>query len=126
MQSRPSLTLRRPSAASASSEAIAAFVGNGDDSESQANLGPVPPPNLRAVPSPSTPISTNTAAPSFRRASRAVVPRRTRSPRRRTTIYFDVDVASDLSGWLTERDQELSDVVNTIVRDWLAQERKRQ
>lgn len=135
MQSRPSLTLRRPSAASASPEAIAAFVGNGD-AEPQANavlptthLRPVPPApvstatNAAATPAPAS-ISANTAAPSFRRASRAVVPRRTRSARRRTTIYFDVDVATDLSGLLAERDKELSDVVNGVVRDWLAQERK--
>jgi hypothetical protein len=124
MQSRPSLTLRRPSATSASPEAVAAFVQSGDDSEAQPDPSPAPP-SLRAVPLTPASISTNSAAPSFRRASRAVVPRRTRPARRRTTIYFDVEVAIDLSGLLTERDQELSDVVNTVVRDWLAQERKR-
>jgi hypothetical protein len=124
MQSRPSLTLRKPSATSASPEAVAAFVRSGDDAEAQPDASPAPP-SLRAVPSIPASISTNTAAPSFRRASRAVVPRRTRSPRRRTTIYFDVEVATDLSGWLAERDQELSDVVNMVVRDWLAHELKR-
>jgi hypothetical protein len=123
MQSRTSLTLRRPSATAASPEAIAAFVETGDDSTPQVSP-PESPPNLRAVPD-AQPSASITAAPTFRRASRAVVPRRTRSARRRTTIYFDVDVATDLSGLLAERDQELSDAVNAVVRDWLAQERKR-
>jgi hypothetical protein len=133
---RPSpLTLRKPSVASASPEAIAAFVGDSDDPDVQTKTEtPAPPPSLRAVPAAvparATPLekapgATTTVAPSFQRASRAVVERRTRSARRRTTIYFDVDVATDLSGLLAERDQELSNVVNTVVRDWLAQERKR-
>ena len=58
-------------------------------------------------------------APSFRRASRAIAERRTKPSRRRTTIYFDVDVASQLSAALIERDQELSDAVNAAVKAWL-------
>ncbi len=58
-------------------------------------------------------------APSFRRASRAIAERRTKPSRRRTTIYFDVDVASQLSVALIERDQELSDAVNAAVKAWL-------
>lgn len=116
MQSRPSLTLRKP----ASPEAIAAFVGQ-DESEPQPSKPSAPAapaaPVLRALPTitPSAP----SAAPSFRRASRAIVERRTRPARRRTTVYLDVDVASRLAAVLAEQDQELSDAVNAAVRTWL-------
>lgn len=149
MQSRPSLTLRKPSSAP-SPEAIAAFVESGNDEsereKSSGNTGstPVgarelpgpaqgaerssltaPAPTLRAVPATSATDSIKIATPSFRRASRAVVERRTRPARRRTTIYFDVDVATELAAVLTARDQELSDVVNDVVREWLAKARAR-
>jgi hypothetical protein len=140
MQPRPSLTLRKPS--TISPEAVAAFVA-GTEGESEPTLPapaavtatlPVPAavtaPPLRAVPA----IEPSTAAvhqpagpppradvPSFRRASRAVVERRTRPARRRTTIYLDVDVATELAQALTDRDQELSDAVNSAVRAWLDQ-----
>jgi hypothetical protein len=57
--------------------------------------------------------------PSFRRASRAVIERRTRPARRRTTVYLDVEVAAELARALAQRDQELSDAVNGAVRSWL-------
>jgi hypothetical protein len=133
MQPRPSLTLRKPS--TVSPEAVAAFVA-GSEGESEPTLSPsatavTPPPQpppLRSVP-PNEPVavvgsaitSRRTDAPSFRRASRAVVERRTRSARRRTTIYLDVDVATELAQTLTHRDQELSDAVNSAVRAWLAE-----
>jgi hypothetical protein len=60
-----------------------------------------------------------TDAPSFRRASRAVIERRTRPARRRTTVYLNVDVAAELALALAQRDQELSDAVNGAVRAWL-------
>lgn len=60
-----------------------------------------------------------TDVPSFRRASRAVIERRTRPARRRTTVYLDVDVAAALALALAQRDQELSDAVNGAVRAWL-------
>lgn len=113
MQSRPSLTLRKP----ASPEAIAAFVGQ-DESEPQPSKPTAPAaPTLRALPT-ITPLAPS-AAPSFRRASRAIVERRTRPARRRTTVYLDVDVASRLATVLAEQDQELSDAVNAAVRTWL-------
>lgn len=120
MQSRPSLTLRKP----ASPEAIAAFVGK-DESEPEApKPSAIVPPSLRALPTvpPSAPSVASTAfaaAPSFRRASRAIVERRTRSARRRTTVYLDVDVATQLAAVLVAQDQELSDAVNAAVRTWL-------
>ena len=128
----PSLTLRKPSAPSP--DAVAAFVGN--DEADPASLPPrsmtPPAPALRTVPSRASaapavaslsPTATASlaasAAPSFRRASRAIVERRTRSARRRTTVYLDVDVATKLAGFLLERDQELSDTVNAAVQAWL-------
>jgi predicted lipid-binding transport protein (Tim44 family) len=131
MQPRPSLTLRKPS--TASPEAVAAFVA-GDDTKSEpaasasptvaAVTSPSSPP-LRSVP-PSAPLaaeppitSRRTDVPSFRRASRAIVERRTRPARRRTTVYLDVDVATELAQALAHRDQELSDAVNSAVRAWL-------
>ena len=131
MQPRPSLTLRKPS--TASPEAVAAFVagteGQGEPplSASATAATPPPPPSpLRAVPAidppvviePATP-SHRAEVPSFRRASRAVIERRTRPARRRTTVYLDVDVAAELAQALTHRDQELSDAVNRAVRAWL-------
>jgi hypothetical protein len=125
MQPRPSLTLRKPS--TVSPDAVAAFVA-GSESESVPTLsasGMVAPP-LRAVPSmdPRGVVEQvgprqRTDVPSFRRASRAVIERRTRPARRRTTVYLDVDVAAELALVLTQRDQELSDAVNSAVRTWL-------
>jgi hypothetical protein len=125
MQPRPSLTLRKPS--TVSSDAVAAFV-EASDRERE----PTPPANgpaapLRAVPAMEPRVSAGepageprtTDAPSFRRASRAVIERRTRPARRRTTIYLDVDVAAELAQALARRDQELSDAVNGAVRAWL-------
>ena len=119
------LTLRRPSPATASPEAIAAFVDAADST-----TDPAPALNAAAVPVPSAAkLSTvlravandepSTSAPSFRRASRAVVHRRTKPSRRRTTVYLDVEVATELAAVLTLRDQELSDAVNAAVRAWL-------
>lgn len=59
------------------------------------------------------------AAPSFQRASRAIVQRRNRSARRRTTVYLDVDVATKLAAVLQGSEQELSDAVNAAVVEWL-------
>ena len=64
-------------------------------------------------------VAVPTDSPSFRRASRAIVERRTRAPRRRTTIYLEVDVATKLAQVLAERDQDVSDAVNAAVRVWL-------
>lgn len=125
MQPRPSLTLRKP--ATVSPEAVAAFVA-GSESPSEpvpAVTAPAaPPPALRSIPTtePLTviaPPAPRSDAPTFRRASRAVVERRTRPARRRTTVYLDVDVAAELALALTARDQELSDAVNRAVRAWL-------
>jgi hypothetical protein len=126
MQPRPSLTLRKPS--TVSPDAVAAFVA-ASESESEPTLSAtstVAPP-LRAVPSMEPKVAVgepagpprHTAIPSFRRASRAVTERRTRPARRRTTVYLDVDVATELALALTQRDQELSDAVNGAVRAWL-------
>jgi hypothetical protein len=126
MQPRPSLTLRKPS--TVSPDAVAAFVA-ASERESEPMLsasGAVGPP-LRAVPSMEPSVSVvdpagpprPTDVPSFRRASRAVIERRTRPARRRTTIYLDVDVAAELALTLAQRDQELSDAVNGAVRTWL-------
>jgi hypothetical protein len=124
MQPRPSLTLRKPS--TVSPDAVAAFVG-ASESESEPALsasGTVAPP-LRAVPA-MKPVAVEPAGasrhpdvPSFRRASRAVIERRTRPARRRTTVYLDVDVATELARALAQRDQELSDAVNGAIRAWL-------
>lgn len=147
MQTRPSLTLRKP--ASPSPEAIAAFV---DKSEPTPQPQPEKPPvHLRAVPTepeiespaptivalptaeippaatPAKPRKPRPAAeeinrndaPSFRRASRAIAERRTKPSRRRTTVYLDLDVANQLSVALMERDQELSDAVNSAIKTWL-------
>lgn len=127
MQPRPSLTLRKPS--SASPEAVAAFVAGSEGASAPAPVAPTiavaaptiavaPTPVLRAVPA-EAPAARTADAPSFRRASRAVVERRTRPARRRTTVYLDVDVASELAETLRARDQELSDAVNRAVRAWL-------
>lgn len=140
MQPRPSLTLRKPS--TISPEAVAAFVA-GTEGESEPALpasaavaatlsvpAAVTAPPLRAVPAsepPTVVVSQQVVpppradVPSFRRASRAVVERRTRPARRRTTVYLDVDVATELAQALTQRDQELSDAVNSAVRAWLDQ-----
>lgn len=118
MQPRPSLTLRKPS--TASPEAIAAFVGAEEPDPASAKPTPTAaPPSLRAVPAAESSTVAPGAAPTFRRASRAIVERRTRSARRRTTVYLDVDVAVQLAKVLADRDQELSDAVNTAVRSWL-------
>jgi len=128
MQPRPSLTLRKPS--TASPDAVAAFVSA---SESESASGPAAPlravssdPPLRAVSSDPVIVAVDlvdpprkTDVPSFRRASRAVIERRTRPARRRTTVYLDVDVAAKLAFTLAQRDQELSDAVNGAVRAWL-------
>lgn len=127
------LELRKPSPVSPA--AIAAFVEGGEPDLSAAV------PLLRTVadrptlernapkqPAPKTaaskqPVVTTahppSAAPSFRRPSRAIVQRRTRPDRRRTTVYLDVPVASELAQVLTTNDQELSDAVNEAVRTWL-------
>lgn len=129
MQPRPSLTLRKPS--TVSPDAVDAFVA-GSESE------PMPPGSsaaaapLRSVPSsaPSSAPSIEPLAggpagarrievPSFRRASRSVIERRTRPARRRTTVYLDLEVATELARMLVQRDQELSDAVNTAVRSWI-------
>jgi hypothetical protein len=124
MQPRPSLTLRKPS--TVSPDAVAAFVA-ASDSESEPMLSASGTPPLRAVPAmeplvavvePAGPPRL-TDVPSFRRASRAVIERRTRPARRRTTVYLDVDVATELALALAQRDQELSDAVNGAVRAWL-------
>jgi len=130
----PHLELRKPS--KASPEAIAAFVGNAQDDAVSATLNTsdettpevavasaAETPALRAVPrkklaNPSPPPA-STVTPSFRRASHAVEQRRTRPARRRTTVYFDVEIATELAGVLAARDQELSDAVNAAVRAWL-------
>lgn len=118
MQPRPSLTLRKPS--TASPEAIAAFVGVDEPDPASAKPAPTAaPPSLRAVPSAEASTVALGSAPTFRRASRAIVERRTRSARRRTTVYLDVDVAVQLAKVLADRDQELSDAVNAAVRSWL-------
>ena len=122
MQPRPSLTLRKPS--TISPDAVAAFVAASDsDSEPASSVSGTVAPPLRAVPAvpPMEPAgaSRHTDVPSFRRASRAVIERRTRAARRRTTIYLDVDVATELAMALAQRDQELSDAVNGAVRAWL-------
>jgi hypothetical protein len=120
MQPRPSLTLRKPS--TISPDAVAAFVAASDSEPASSVSGTLAPP-LRAVPAvpPMEPAgaSRHTDVPSFRRASRAVIERRTRAARRRTTIYLDVDVATELAMALAQRDQELSDAVNGAVRAWL-------
>ncbi len=123
MQPRPSLTLRKPS--TAAPDAVAAFV-SASESEPTLSVGGTAAP-LRAVPSMDPVIVTvdpagpprKTDVPSFRRASRAVIERRTRPARRRTTVYLDVDVAAELALALAHRDQELSDAVNGAVRAWL-------
>jgi hypothetical protein len=122
MQPRPSLTLRKPS--TASPDAVAAFV-SASESEPTLSAGTAAP--LRAVRSMEPAIAAVEPAgpprkpdvPSFRRASRAVIERRTRPARRRTTVYLDVNVASELALALAQRDQELSDAVNGAVRAWL-------
>ena len=126
----PSLTLRKPSAPSP--DAIAAFVG-ADEGEVAS------PPKPRTVqndeveatsPKPRTVTASRAlrtvpkteqvaAAPSFQRASRAIVERRNRSARRRTTVYLDVDVATKLAAVLQNSQQELSDAVNAAVVAWL-------
>jgi hypothetical protein len=120
MQPRPSLTLRKPS--TASPDAVAAFVAGSESRDEPAPVIAAPPP-LRSVPAAAAPVSISPASlgqvPSFRRASRAVVERRTRPARRRTTVYLDVDVATELAQALEARDQELSDAVNRAVRAWL-------
>jgi hypothetical protein len=126
MQPRPSLTLRKPS--TVSPDAVAAFVaGSESEPAPPASSATVAPP-LRSVPSPEPrepragePTSAPRRAdiPSFRRASRSVIERRTRPARRRTTVYLDLDVATELARALAHRDQELSDAVNAAVRTWL-------
>ncbi len=124
MQPRPSLTLRKPS--TVSPDAVAAFVAASDSgSEPALPASGTGAPPLRAVPA-MEPIAVEPAGasrhpdvPSFRRASRAVIERRTRPARRRTTVYLDVDVATELALALARRDQELSDAVNGAIRTWL-------
>jgi hypothetical protein len=124
MQPRPSLTLRKPS--TVSPDAVAAFVAASEGEPASPANGTAAPP-LRAVPSIESSVAAGELAgaprhadvPSFRRASRAVIERRTRPARRRTTVYLDVDVATELALALAQRDQELSDAVNGAVRAWL-------
>jgi hypothetical protein len=122
MQPRPSLTLRKPS--TVSPDAVAAFVAASESGSEPAvsASGTVAP--LRAVPAMEPSVepagaSQHTGVPSFRRASRAVIERRTRPARRRTTVYLDVGVAAELAQALAQRDQELSDAVNGAIRTWL-------
>lgn len=122
----PSLTLRKPSPI-----AIASFVDRGEADE--LTPPPVPEPALAAVPAlqPSKvePAESRRRAvraqatppddvPSFTRASRSLATRRTKPDRRRTTVYFDLDVARDLACRLG--DEDMSDVVNAAVRAHLA------
>ena len=117
----PSLTLRKPSAPP-SPDAVAAFVDGGepDAPEPRASAKPATAAPLRSVPAEAAPPSTSRPdAPTFRRASRSIVERRTKPARRRTTVYLDIDVAHQLAQVLADRDQELSDAVNDAVRAWL-------
>jgi hypothetical protein len=124
MQPRPSLTLRKPT--TVSPDAVAAFVAasEGQSEPAPSASGTVAPP-LRAVPAMEPLAAVEPAGPrhadvpTFRRASRAVIERRTRPARRRTTVYLDVDVAAELALALAHRDQELSDAVNGAIRTWL-------
>jgi hypothetical protein len=128
MQPRPSLTLRKPT--TVSPDAVAAFVAasDGEHESTPSASGPVAP-ALRAVaamepvaaaePAGAPGHTRRADVPSFRRASRAVIERRTRPARRRTTVYLDVDVAAELARALAQRDQELSDAVNGAIRTWL-------
>lgn len=121
MQPRPSLTLRKPS--TVSPDAVAAFVAGSENEPTPPASGAAAAP-LRSVP-PIEPVAVapqgvrRTDIPSFRRASRSVIERRTRPARRRTTVYLDLEVALALADMLAQRDQELSDAVNAAVRSWL-------
>jgi hypothetical protein len=123
MQPRPSLTLRKPS--TVSPDAVAAFVAGSESEPAPPGTSAAAAPALRSVPSPEPLAGEPTGAPrradipSFRRASRSVIERRTRPARRRTTVYLDLDVATELARALADRDQELSDAVNAAVRSWL-------
>jgi hypothetical protein len=116
----PSLTLRKPAALSP--EAVAAFVGSdeGEPASPKPQAVAASSPVLRTV-TQREQVNTVSAAdsPSFQRASRAIAERKGRAPRRRTTIYFDVDVVTKLAAHLKGGNQQVSDVVNDVVRAWL-------
>lgn len=122
----PSLTLRKPSPALA---AVAAFVERGDSTDTApAPAAAIMPaatpvtiaPAIPATPSISTTSSQPVDAPSFTRARRSVADRRTKPPSRRTTVYFDLDVARDLATRVEATDEEMSAVVNAAVRAYLS------
>lgn len=59
--------------------------------------------------------------PSFAKARRAVVARRTKPARRRTTVYLDLDVATNLAARIDAAASagerlELSDLINDLLR----------
>ncbi len=110
----PSLTLRKPSP---SPSLVRDFVNRGDDDGASST----PATDLPRAPSLSTvaPPAPPTDVPSFTRASRSLAERRTKPHRRRTTVYFDLDVARDLASKLGS-DEDMSDVVNAAVRAFLA------
>lgn len=118
-----SLTLRKPSRAPLAS--VEAFVNRDEES--------APQPAIQIAPATSAADQTSERKPApssiepnaiiFRRASRAMAPRRTKPDRRRVTVYFDLDVASELAAYVATADKEMSAVVNDALRAWLTQKR---
>lgn len=109
----PSLTLRKPSP---SPSLVRDFVNRGDDDGAPSAPAPTDltrAPALTAIAPPPSDV------PSFTRASRSLAERRTKPHRRRTTVYFDLDVARDLAAKLGT-DEDMSDVVNAALRAFLS------
>lgn len=67
------------------------------------------------------PVAALQSVPSFAKAHRAVVARRTKPARRRTTVYLDLDIAAMLSARIDDAAStgariELSDLINDLLR----------
>lgn len=143
-----SLTLRKPSPL-----AVEAFVNRDEESASAVLLAPPPTaspiaaPAVQLAPAAAVEVfetparhpksNAKRSAPeveraakhfepdaiTFRRASRAMVRRRTKPDRRRVTVYLDLDVASELAAYVSKADKEMSSVVSDALRTWLSKQR---
>lgn len=117
-----SLTLRKPSRAPLAS--VEAFVNRDEESAPQPAIQLAPPTSAeQPAETQPTPNSIEPNAIIFRRASRAMAPRRTKPDRRRVTVYLDLDVASELAAYVATADKEMSVVVNDALRAWLTKKR---
>jgi hypothetical protein len=128
---RPSLIPRKPVVGD-----LDAFVNGGEPALAlvrSADPQPLPAtePEIAATPTaPPAKPSTRPAAPrrvaegvTFRRANRAIIERKTKPARRRTTVYLDLDLVEQLAHVCADQDREMSDAVNEAVRQFVQRKR---